>query len=73
MVMLLMHIDQLDTLYKSYTSKNSSGVIWGLSTLYPILSTLCLLFVPEDEELYLLETLVVLSRGEQSNMKWIRV
>ena len=27
----------------------------------PILSTLCLLFVPEEEELYLLETLVVLS------------
>ena len=26
----------------------------------PILSTLCLLFVPEEEELYLLETLVVL-------------
>ena len=25
----------------------------------PILSTLCLLFVPEEEELYLLETLVV--------------
>ena len=24
-----MHIDQLDTLYKSYGSKNSSGVIWG--------------------------------------------
>ena len=27
----------------------------------PILSTLCLVFVPEEEELYLLETLVVLS------------
>ena len=26
----------------------------------PILSTLCLLFVPDEEELYLLETLVVL-------------
>ena len=25
----LMHIDQLDTVYKSYGSKNSSGVIWG--------------------------------------------
>ena len=25
----LLHIDQLDTLYKSYGSKNSSGVIWG--------------------------------------------
>ena len=24
-----MHIDQLDTLYKSYGSKNSFGVIWG--------------------------------------------
>ena len=24
-----MHIDQLYTLYKSYGSKNSSGVIWG--------------------------------------------
>ena len=29
MVMGLMHIDQLDTLYKSYGSRNSSGVIWG--------------------------------------------
>ena len=29
MVMLLMHMDQLDTLYKSYGSKNSSGVILG--------------------------------------------
>ena len=24
-----MHINQLDTLYKSYGRKNSSGVIWG--------------------------------------------
>ena len=24
-----MHIDQLDTLYKSFGSKNSSRVIWG--------------------------------------------
>ena len=24
-----MHIDQLDTLYKSVGSKNSFGVIWG--------------------------------------------
>ena len=24
-----MHIDQLDTLYKSYGSKNSPGVTWG--------------------------------------------
>ena len=29
MVMRLMHIDQLDTLYKSYQIKNSSGVTWG--------------------------------------------
>ena len=29
MVMWLMHIKQLDTLYKSYGRKNSSGVIWG--------------------------------------------
>ena len=29
MVMLLMHIIQLDILYKSYGRKNSSGVIWG--------------------------------------------
>ena len=29
MVMQLMHIDQLDTLYKSYQIKNSSGVTWG--------------------------------------------
>ena len=29
MVMRRMHIDQLDTLYKSYGRKNSSGVIWG--------------------------------------------
>ena len=29
MVTWLLHIDQLDTLYKSYGSKNSSGVIWG--------------------------------------------
>ena len=29
MVMGLMHIYQLDTLYKSYGSKNSPGVIWG--------------------------------------------
>ena len=29
MVMRLMHIDQLDTLYKSYQVKNSSGVSWG--------------------------------------------
>ena len=29
MVMRLMHIDQLDTLYKSYWIKNSSGVTWG--------------------------------------------
>ena len=29
MVMQLMHIDQLDTLYKSYLIKNSSGVTWG--------------------------------------------
>ena len=29
MVMWLMHINQLDTLYKSYGRKNSSGVIWG--------------------------------------------
>ena len=29
MVMQLMHIDQLDTLYKSYRIKNSSGVAWG--------------------------------------------
>ena len=28
MVMPLMHIDQLDTLYKSYGIKNSSGVTW---------------------------------------------
>ena len=27
--MQLMHIDQLDTLYKSYLFKNSSGVTWG--------------------------------------------
>ena len=25
----LMHIDQRDTLYKSYGSKNSLGVTWG--------------------------------------------
>ena len=25
----LMHIDQLDTLYKSYGSRNSPGVTWG--------------------------------------------
>ena len=24
-----MHIDQLDTLYESYGSKTSSGVVWG--------------------------------------------
>ena len=29
MVMWFMHINQLDTLYKSYGRKNSSGVIWG--------------------------------------------
>ena len=29
MVMWLMHINQLDILYKSYGRKNSSGVIWG--------------------------------------------
>ena len=29
MVMRLMHIDQLDTLYKRYRIKNSSGVTWG--------------------------------------------
>ena len=29
MVMWLMHINQLDTFYKSYGSKNSYGVIWG--------------------------------------------
>ena len=29
MVLGLMHIHQLDTLYKSYGSKNSPGVIWG--------------------------------------------
>ena len=29
MVMRLMHIDQLDTLYKSYRIKNSSWVTWG--------------------------------------------
>ena len=29
MVMGLMHIHQLDTLYKSYGSRNSAGVIWG--------------------------------------------
>ena len=28
-VMWLIHISQLDTLYKSYGRKNSSGVIWG--------------------------------------------
>ena len=28
-VMELMHIRQLDTLYKSYGSRNSAGVIWG--------------------------------------------
>ena len=25
----LIHIDQLDTLYKSYGSRNSPGVTWG--------------------------------------------
>ena len=29
MVMGLMHIYQLDTLYKSYGSRNLRGVIWG--------------------------------------------
>ena len=29
MVMWLIHINQLDTLYKSYGRKNSAGVIWG--------------------------------------------
>ena len=29
MAMGLMHIDQLDTLYKSYGSRNSPGVTWG--------------------------------------------
>ena len=29
MAMGLMHIDQLDTLYKSYWSRNSPGVTWG--------------------------------------------
>ena len=29
MVMGLMHIHQLDTLYKSYGSRNSPGVTWG--------------------------------------------
>ena len=29
MVIGLMHIHQLDTLYKSYGSRNSPGVIWG--------------------------------------------
>ena len=28
-VMGLMHIHQLDNLYKSYGSRNSPGVIWG--------------------------------------------
>ena len=28
-IMELMHIRQLDTLYKSYGSRNSAGVIWG--------------------------------------------
>ena len=30
MVMGLKHIHQLDTLYKSYGSRNSPGVTWGL-------------------------------------------
>ena len=29
MAMGLMHIDQLDTLYKSYESRNSPVVTWG--------------------------------------------
>ena len=29
MIMWLMHINQLDTLYKNYWFKNSPGVIWG--------------------------------------------
>ena len=29
MVMQLMHIDQLDNLYKGFWIKNSSGFIWG--------------------------------------------
>ena len=29
MVMGLMHIHQVDTLYKSYVSRNSPGFIWG--------------------------------------------
>ena len=29
MVMGLIHIDQLDTLYKSYRFKKLPGVIWG--------------------------------------------
>ena len=29
MTMGLMYIDQLDTLYKSYGSRNSPGVTWG--------------------------------------------
>ena len=29
LVMRLIHIDQLDTLYKSYGSRNSPGVTWG--------------------------------------------
>ena len=29
MVIGLMHIHKLDTFYKSYGSRNSSGVIWG--------------------------------------------
>ena len=42
-------------------SSRSQSLIFPLLPVFkdPILSTLCLLFVPEEEELYLLETFVV--------------
>ena len=33
-VMELMHIRHLDTLYKSYGSRNSAGVIWGQKVIF---------------------------------------
>ena len=34
MVMWLIYIDQLYTLYKSYGSRNSVGVIWGQKVIF---------------------------------------
>ena len=34
MAMGLIHIDQLDTLYKSYGSRNSPGVTWGHKVIF---------------------------------------